>query len=143
MGDIKKRMAIVRARRFNKYGDSVWDRMSFVALERATKYFGTNNVHFLAQAMAEVLFGRQEPGGTKGIKTWTRQRYLLLTQAYHEIKREHPRMSDTKIAELLCDDPDFKGDAENLRQRLVKAKREFERWAEQDAAAEYYDTDDY
>jgi len=93
--------------------------------------------------MAEVLFGRQEPGGTKEIKTWTRQRYLLLAQAYHEIKREHPRMSDTKIAELLCDDPDFKGDAENLRQRLVKAKREFERWAEQDAAAEYYDTDDY
>ena len=49
-----------------------------------------------------------------------------------------------KIAELLCNDPDFKGDAENLRQRLSKAKRVFERWVEQDAAAEYaeyYDED--
>jgi hypothetical protein len=67
-----------------------------VALERAKKYFGTNDVHFLAQAMAEVLFGRQEPGRTKGIKTWTDNRYLLLVGAYHEIKREHPQMSDTK-----------------------------------------------
>jgi len=39
MGDIKKRMAIVRARRFNKYGDSVWDRMSFVALGESDEIF--------------------------------------------------------------------------------------------------------
>jgi hypothetical protein len=38
MGDIKKRMAIVRARRFNKYG-SVWDRMSIRGAGESEKIF--------------------------------------------------------------------------------------------------------
>jgi hypothetical protein len=137
MGDIKKRMATVRAHRFNRYGDSKWDTLSWDALGRAKEYFRTEDMKFLAQAMAEVLFGRQARGWPKGIKTWTDNRHLHLAFAYYEIKREHPKMSDSKIAELLCKHPDFKSDAENLRQRLGKAKREYSAWAEYQAK-EYF-----
>jgi hypothetical protein len=121
MGDIKKRMATVRARRFNKYGDSTWNLASLVALGKAKEYFGTDNAQFLAQAMAEVLFGHQARGRAKGIKTWTDNRLLHLAFAYTEIKWAQPSLSDTNIAALLCAHPDFKSDPENLRQRLGKS----------------------
>lgn len=137
MGDVKKRMATVRARRFKRYGDSEWDVLSLKALDRAKEYFGSDDVDFLAQAMAEVLFGHQGRGRIKGVKTWTDNRYLHLGFAYHDIKREQPRLSDTKIAELLSKHPDFKSDAENLRQRLGEAKRQYLAWAEYQAE-EYF-----
>jgi hypothetical protein len=96
----------------------------------------------LALAMAEVLFGGQARGRPKGVKTWTENRYLHLGFAYYRIKHEHPRKSDTKIAAILGKHPDFKGDPENIRQRLGEAKRQYNLWAEHEAE-DYIDEDAY
>ena len=93
-------------------------------LERAQEFFGTDDDHLLALAMAEVLFGS---GEAKGVKVWTDKRLFQLGLTYYDIKNEHPRMSDSKIAELICKNPDFKGDAESIRQRLRAARYQF--WA--------------
>ena len=73
MGDVRARLATVRARRFNKYGDWSFDDSAVESLRRAEKYFGTSVMHALAVAMAEVLFPapgrgkkREESGTTRG-----------------------------------------------------------------------------
>jgi hypothetical protein len=118
-------MTSVRGRHFGPYTDRDTSWITHRALERAKKYFGTDDARFLAQAMAEVLFGS---GESEGVKFWTDQRLLHLGFAYYDIKSEHPKMADTKIAELLCKNPDFNGDAENIRQRLGAARHRF--WRE-------------
>src|SRR5262249_17107060 len=118
-------MAIVRDRQFGAYADGNARWLAQSALERAQKYFGTDDDRLLALAMAEVLFGS---GESKGVKVWTDRRLFHLGLTYYAIKDEHPRMSDAKIAELICKNPDFKGDAENVRQRLGAARHQF--WRE-------------
>jgi hypothetical protein len=140
MGDIKKRMASVVARRW-KNGDAYFDRDAHEALGRAQEYFGTKDANVLSLLMAETLFGRQERGRAKGVKTWTDHRHLMLAFAYYDMKREHPSMSDTKIAAALCKDPVFRSDAESLRQRLREAKRQYDEWGKhqaEEAFADYY-----
>ena len=101
-------------------------------------------MHALAVAMAEVLFPAPGRGRKKG-RIWDDKRYRQLGSAYFNMQRDHPRLSDVKIATIISkDDPDFKeyrSDPELLRQRLAKAKREYNSWAE-DQAADYFNEND-
>jgi hypothetical protein len=105
MSDIKKRMAHVKAamrcrpvylkserRRVEEHLKSVgadpkvakiYDSTCFTwtgehdeALKRAKKYFEVDSDHHVALAMAMVLFGPQEKGRARGMKTCTPQQYL-------------------------------------------------------------------
>ena len=74
------------------------------ALKRAREYFAIDNDDLLMAMMAEVLFGRHKRGRSKGTVTWTSRKYMELGEAYAEIHAKDPKLSDTKIAELLCQD---------------------------------------
>ncbi len=111
------------------------------ALRRAKQYFGVDDDHYAALAMAIVLFGPRERGRAKGTKTWTYQKYLHLAEACGELKAKDDALSDTEICNRLGKggDPnsDFKGyDPENLRMRLSEARRAVEQYAEDVAADE-------
>jgi hypothetical protein len=136
MGDLRKRMASVRTRRFKPHG-WVFDGPAYEALKRAKDFFGTDSMLALATAMAEVLFPGEGRGRKRGSKTWDDNKHLQLAFAYFELKSEHPRLKDVKIAEIISRDPNFKeyhNNHELLRQRLGKAKRQYGLWGGDQAA---------
>ena len=53
------------------------------ALNRAKKYFGTDDDWQVMLAMAEVLFGEYQRGKPKGQKTWTKPLSLTRPVHYH------------------------------------------------------------
>jgi hypothetical protein len=128
MGDIRKRMASVRARWLD--GDPAIVNEGIDALERAMEYFGAKDKRGTILPMAAILFGPRDLGRAKGAKTWNNTRKGQLLRAYQQMKRKHPRMSDAKIATALC--KDFKSDAEVLRQRISQVVREYTEWEERD-----------
>jgi hypothetical protein len=131
VGDIKKRMAAIRARRFGKHFDFYSDGTGWEALKRAKAYFGVNADHIVAMAMAEVLFGAPGRGRKKGSQSWDDKHLIRLGRAYYIVKRKHPDLTDTKIAQIISLSPDYKeyrGNSEPLRQRLRKAKRVYDSW---------------
>jgi hypothetical protein len=144
MGDLKKRIATVRARYSSPY--FYLDRTAHEALRRAKEYFRTDNESSLAYAMAEILFGAPGRGRKKG-KILDDNWHLQLGFAYFEVRYEHPRLSDVKIAEIISKNPQFKeyrSNPELLRQRLGEAKRQYSLWeewkreeAESDSSLEY------
>ena len=84
----------------------------------AREYFAIDNDDLLMAMMAEVLFGRHKRGRSKGTVTWTSRKYMELGEAYAEIHAKDPKLSDTKIAELLSRTGAYKSyPAEVLRQR--------------------------
>jgi hypothetical protein len=138
MGDVKSRLAAVRARRVRKNGWN-YDASAFEALRRAEEFFGSKDKLGVATAMAEVLFPDPGRGRKRGAKTWDSEKHLQLGFAYYEVKEERPHLSDAKIAEIISKRPEFNGYSKNhelLRQRLGEAKRQ---WAlcMRDQMAEY------
>jgi hypothetical protein len=99
------------------------------ALKRAKEFFGVDDDHHAALAMAMVLFPPlPAPGRPKGTKTWTFGKYLLLAEACSELWEKDNTLSDTEICKRLGrgGDPksDFKYyDPDHLRTLLPKARR--------------------
>jgi hypothetical protein len=158
MSDIRKRMAHVRAalhqpalhlksdrRRmeelYNEHGLDIRRLHEFFkikgtgvtgehndALRRAKEYFGVDDDHHAALAMAMVLFGPRERGRAKGTKTWTYQKYLHLAEACSELWEKDDTLSDTEICNRLGKGGDPKSDfrdydPDHLRTLLPKARR--------------------
>ena len=75
--------------------------------------------------MAEVLFGKQERGRSKGTKTtWTYQKYLELAVAASALWENNPKLSDARVATLLSKTEAYKKfPAEVLRQHMKGAKQ--------------------
>jgi hypothetical protein len=101
------------------------DEDSWKALDRAEQYFGTSEERQLALLMAEVLFGKQERGRSKGTKTtWTYQKYLELADAASALWEKNPKLSDARVATLLSKTEAYKKiPAEVLRQHMKGAKQ--------------------
>ena len=100
------------------------DADSWEALDRAKQYFGTSESRELALLMAEVLFGKQERGRSKGTKTWTYQKYLELAVAASALWEKNPKLSDARVATLLSKTEAYKKfSAEVLRQHMKGAKQ--------------------
>jgi hypothetical protein len=101
------------------------DADSWEALDRAKQYFGTSESRVLALLMAEVLFGKQERGRSKGTKTtWTYQKYLELAVAASALWEKNPKLSDARVATLLSKTEAYKKfPAEVLRQHMKGAKQ--------------------
>ena len=78
-------------------------------LERAKKFFGSDDKETLMRAMAEVLFGRHERGRSKGTTTWTFEAYVDLAHACAELYTKNPKLSDARIAKLLVETGRYKG----------------------------------
>jgi hypothetical protein len=106
----------------------------------------------LLYLLADVIFGQPaKKGRPKGSKpSWGSSRLLTLGNIYDAMKYDNPKLSDTKIAELIKNKcPEFKHDEpEQIRQRLRPAHEEFlEWWREHSAefaseAAESREADD-
>jgi hypothetical protein len=107
----------------------------YEALDRAREYFGINKKefgdradHYLALAMALVLFGKNTRGRAKGTKTWTEERLLEFADAFWVLKEKNAALSDSEICRRLGKggdhDSSFKHyDPDNLRKLLPDAKR--------------------
>ena len=123
-----------RAHRRVRWPDYDQDEKS---LAKAAERFGldpknTHDREKLLYLLADVVFG---PDGKKGrpkyTKTyWTSSRLCTLGAIYRKKRSENPRLSRAKIAKLIKDEhKEFKNDdAEQIRQRLRAADREFSLW---------------
>jgi hypothetical protein len=81
---------------------------------------------WLLYILADVLFGRRQKGRPSGSNTaWDFDRYFYLQYLYHAVKRDNPKLSNAKIAELICEFDEFKNnDPEQVRQHIGRALRE-------------------
>jgi hypothetical protein len=137
------------------------------SLERAAIFFELDHSHpqdrsVLIHILAEILFGTRKRGKKTGDKVWTDNRFLMLAFKYRERKSSNPNCNDTEIAELISKEPEFneyRNNPELIRQRLSRARREYDVWWEytmdeaeadsrRDSAsdtdpADYADYDDY
>ena len=165
MSDIRKRMAHVRAAlkeppvwlksdrrhqeelykkmsrdpleldRFYKITGTVVSGEHYDALKRAKEYFGVDDDHHAALAMAMVLFGQQGRGRAKGTKTWTYQKYLHFAEACSELWERDKTLSDAEICRRLGKggdaNSDYKDyDPDHLRTLIPKARRAARDYAE-------------
>jgi hypothetical protein len=80
----------------------------------------------LLYILADVLFGFRNKGRPKGSnKVWDFDRYFTLYRLYQLEKRNHPKLRNAKIAELICERKEFKNkDPEQVRQHIPRALRE-------------------
>jgi hypothetical protein len=117
------------------------------SLKRAAEFFGLNlsipaDVHTLALVLAEELFGERKRGRKAGNAAWDADRLLELGFLYYyEVKVEWPSLNDSKLAEKIAETDGFKeyrSNPELIRQRLPKAKREYDKWSK-DTKAELDD----
>jgi hypothetical protein len=75
----------------------------------------------LLHILADVLFGSRKKGRPTGSQTaWGITRLFgSLLPLYYEKKRDNPKLSQTKIAELICEHEEFRhNDPEQVRQHL-------------------------
>jgi hypothetical protein len=98
------------------------------ALKRAKEYFGVDDDHRAALAMAMVLFGQHRRGRAKGTKTWTYQKYLHFAEAYLELREKEKTLSDAEICRRLGKggdaNSDFRDyDPDHLRTLIPEARR--------------------
>jgi hypothetical protein len=122
---VKTRLEAIRARLKN---GTHYDQHTQEAIERADKFFGTK---LWVWALAEEFFGHPERGRRKGTRVWDGRRLRELAYRWHELKNEYPKLSDTKIAKIISEEPEFKeyqNHPELLRQRLADAKKEWDRY---------------
>jgi hypothetical protein len=129
VSDIKKRMDHVRAQRRQvldrgRHGKSFVyfsDNVSETALKEAEKYFGTEGNETLALLMAEVLFGKNERGRTRGTKTWTQEAYWKLARAIQDTLFKDIRVSERLMKKLTEACPDI--DPEDLHAQTLQMLR--------------------
>ena len=108
------------------------------SLEKSALFFELDHTHppdlsVLAHILAELVFGKRTRGRKKGDKIWTDQRLLELAFKYYELKRQHQNLYDTELAELVSQQKAFREYRNNpdvIRQRLYKARQEYETWLE-------------
>jgi hypothetical protein len=75
----------------------------------------------LLHILADVLFGSRKKGRPNGsFAAWGIDRLFgCLLPLYYEKKRDNPKLSQAKIAELICEHEEFKNNSpEQVRQRL-------------------------
>jgi hypothetical protein len=87
----------------------------------------------LLHILAHAIFAPGMKGRPKDTTTaWPSSRLITLGEIYERKKKQHPRLSDAKIAKLIKDEHrEFKHDQpEQIRQRLRKAHRYYESWVE-------------
>lgn len=102
------------------------------SLKMAAEFFKLDykdpyDLSLLAHILAETIFGSSARGRKKGDKIWTSQRLLALASKYFELKSQNPKFNDTKIADLISQDGEFReyrNNPELIRQRLSKARHE-------------------
>jgi hypothetical protein len=140
MGDrrtIQKR--IERARWFGS------NKQREEALAKAAEHYGLdpkNSVHreMLLLVLADVLFGSPgKKGRPKGTRTtWGNETLLDLGWIYEKTKRQNPKLSAAKIAELIhSEHKEFQNiDVEQIRQKLPEARRE---WLQERYPFYFYD----
>jgi hypothetical protein len=82
---------------------------------------------WLLHVLVDVIFDRRKRGRPSGTKSaWSLLRRARLAGLYEETKRQNPKLSDTKIAKLICEHKEFKNDdPEQIRQRLRSVSRQF------------------
>jgi hypothetical protein len=80
----------------------------------------------LLYVLADVLFGRRQKGRPSGSNTaWDFYRYFCLYYLYDVERRDNPKLSNKRIAELICEYDEFKNnDPEQVRQHIGRAIRE-------------------
>jgi hypothetical protein len=120
---------------FKKLPDLVTDDLESdpQSLEKAAKFFGldhtrSRDLSVLAYILADIIFGSRARGRKKGDKVWNDFRLRALGHVYEEVKRRNPKLSDTKIAQLICQEEEFReyrNNPEPIRQRLPRARQEF------------------
>ena len=105
------------------------------SLEKAAVFFGLDHLEaadciILLRTLAAVNFPTRKRGRKKGANTsWNDYRLCLLGRRYRELKAQNPTHSDTKIAELISKDEEFKefrrGSYEPIRKRLRAGEKSF------------------
>jgi hypothetical protein len=107
------------------------------SLAKAAEYFqldpkNPTGRERLLYKLADVVFGPDgKKGRPKNTKTyWDSRRLCDLGAIYRKKRSENPKLSKAKIAKLIKDEhKEFKNDdAEQIRQRLRAADREFSLW---------------
>jgi hypothetical protein len=102
------------------------------SVAEAAKYFGISSrdpklLYLLADAVFAPMAGR-----STGSKTaWGETRLLELAFIYRDEKYEHPKLSDHKLAALICKHKQFSAyanDPEQVRQKLREADWVYEEW---------------
>jgi hypothetical protein len=104
------------------------------SLESAARFFGLNHTStpdcaVLASLLAEVLFGSAPKRGAKRGRAaaWDGPTLIRLGRRYRELKVAHPKYSDSKIAEIISGERDFKNyrkDPNAIRKKLRLAQAE-------------------
>jgi hypothetical protein len=127
---IQKRLDSYKRRLYRGFDEGdIWSAIDRKSLDQAGRFFRANLANpaardMLLHILADVLFGSRKKGRPTGSYTaWDIARYFgNLLPLYYEKKRDNPKLSQAKIAELICEHKEFKYNSpEQVRQRLVFA----------------------
>jgi hypothetical protein len=99
--------------------ESLKKAAAFLELDHADP----SHLLMLAHILADHVFGKRRPGRQKGVETvWDKSKKWELIERYDELRRQHPKLKETKIVDLICETPKFeKYDPKTIRVMLYEA----------------------
>jgi hypothetical protein len=124
---IQRRLDSYKRRLYRGFDEGdIWSAIDRKSLDLAGRFFRANLANpaardMLLHILADALFGSGKKGRPTGSHTaWDIPRLFgCLLPLYYEKKRDNPKLSQAKIAKLICEHEEFRyNDPEQVRQHL-------------------------
>jgi hypothetical protein len=98
------------------------------SLEKAATFFGLDRANpsdllMLTHVLADFVFGKRRAGRQKCHETtWDKHKKWKLIETYNELRSRHPDCSDTKIAKLISETPEFRAYKGDRGRTMIRRK---------------------